>query len=319
MKALITGAPGQLAHYCADFLVNKDYEVVLTYNSTPDDSLDVAQKQLDITNAESVVNLIADFKPDEIYNFAGISSPAVCDSLPLDAINTNIMGACNIFEACRLLENVNPRILHASSEYAEGPISLYGLTKAISSDIGMFYREKYGLNIYSALLPHCESPLRGNSFFLGKLLKWLRGLSSIIKEVGVSESDFEFSNNEILVIYHNEIVFRYPKIRLGNMYNKLSWMTASDAISMIHHYLDNVDVSAMFTIDRGLYYTPADIMEKIMLGAGFKQSWGKYYVFDSSISNRSKPVEAKFTVDSLDVEGNIDSFISFLLQGFPKL
>ena len=141
-KVLITGAPGQMAHYCAKILNKQGHEVTLTYNSSPDIDVpdEVHQVRLDITDTEAVGNLISSQQYDEIFNFAAMSDPRHCSALPLDAIQVNVLGITNILEAVHRHCNHDPTVVQAVSEYQLNCSSLYGLTKSMSTDITMCSR-----------------------------------------------------------------------------------------------------------------------------------------------------------------------------------
>lgn len=297
-RALIFGGGGQLGHYMKLILSEKNIDVI-----SP------SSQDVDISDFYSVSNIIREVAPDEIYNFAAISSIMECDALPLDTIQINTMGVANILEGIRQEKN-DILFFQAGSHLELDFNNLYSITKGCASSIISFYREKYGINAYCGMLPHCESPIRPKKFFVGRVLDWVRELKESMEANNIESKNFEFSTNEIFVIYHNEIIWRYPKIKLGNLYNKESWVTCLDAVSMIYHYIHNNNDDYVFFLDRNLYFTPGNILEKILKKNGLEGNWKNYYVFDP-VKTRSRNIKLEEPVD-FSLEGNIDNFINFI-------
>lgn len=294
-KAVIFGGRGQLGYYMSKMLFDKGYEVVCP--------------EIDIVNYSEVAQCLHTHKPEEIYNFAGMSSVSDCENLPLSAIKINTLGVANILEGAR--EYCNDPIVFQAGSHKELIIDdLYSLTKSMSTSLTSYYKSKYNMKAFCGMLPHCESPKRTSKFFVGKVLRWLDGLKKSMHENNISSSDFDFSSDEILVIQYNEVVWRYPKIRLGNLYSKSYWMTAQDAASMIYYYVHNNE-SGTFFLHRDIKLTPADILEKIINKAGLKHDWSKYYVFDQSFFSKKTPIQMKKPV-KYSLPGDVDNFINFI-------
>lgn len=193
-KALITGVTGQDGSYLADQLLKKGYEVTGTVMaSAPDspwrlDSLgikgEVGLAPMDLGDAPSLRDILSRTRPDEIYNFAALSSAALSFEKPLEAFIANGLGALTLFEMAR---EVVPgtRIFQASSSEMFGaadrspqdestpfrPLNPYAVAKTAAHHGAAMYRRAYGLYVCCGILYNHESPLRGSEFVTGKIAR----------------------------------------------------------------------------------------------------------------------------------------------------
>lgn len=194
--ALITGINGQDGSYLAELLLEKGYEVhgTLKRNSVSENQttrLDNVFDKLklhyaDLTDLSSLIRVISEIKPDEVYNLAAQSHVRISFDQPIYTSNVTGLGTLNILEAVKL---VNPeiKIYQASSSEMFGnsidedgyqrettpmnPVSPYGCAKVFSYNICRNYRNAYDMKIWNGILFNHESPRRGTNFVTNKVVK----------------------------------------------------------------------------------------------------------------------------------------------------
>jgi len=195
-RALITGVTGQDGSYLAEYLLEKGYEVwgVVRRNSSPQNQtyrIDHIFKQLnlvygDLTDASSLVNIINNCKPDEVYNLAAQSHVRISFDIPVFTGQVAGLGTLNLLEAIR---QINPKIkmyqassseMFGNSIDADGyqrettpliPVSPYGCAKVYSYNICNNYKNSYNMFISNGILFNHESPRRGINFVTNKVVK----------------------------------------------------------------------------------------------------------------------------------------------------
>ena len=189
-KALITGITGQDGSYLAEFLLEQGYDVfgVVRRLSAPNlsrlepivDRVDL--RPGDLLDQLSLVRLIDDVRPDEIYNLAAMSFVPASWDQPMLTGEFNSLGVTRVLEAIR---QVDPaiKLYQASSSEMYGkvrevpqteltpfyPRSPYGVSKVFGHYITVNYRESYGLFACSGILFNHESPRRGLEFVTRKV------------------------------------------------------------------------------------------------------------------------------------------------------
>ena len=172
MKALITGITGQDGSYLAQHLVEKGYEVwgLIRGQDNPKEdwlrSLVPTAKLVagDLLDELSLHNAVCEIRPDEVYNFAAVSSPGLAWQQPVLTAETTGIGALRLFEAVRKCAP-NARVLKAASIANHGP---YGAAKLFAQTVAADYRER-GLHVSCAVFGGHHSPRRGKSFFARKV------------------------------------------------------------------------------------------------------------------------------------------------------
>jgi GDPmannose 4,6-dehydratase len=189
-RALITGITGQDGSYLAEFLLAKDYEVWGMVRRSSTDPMErighlagrIRIQHGDLTDLASLLRLVAEAKPDEVYNLAAQSFVPTSWQEPVLTSHVTGLGVTNILEAIRIL---NPRIrfYQASSSEMFGkveivpqnektpfyPRSPYGVAKTYGHWITVNYRESYGIFACSGILFNHESPRRGVEFVSRKV------------------------------------------------------------------------------------------------------------------------------------------------------
>lgn len=192
--ALIFGISGQDGAYLARLLLERGYAVHGTSRDREMSSfenlrrLDILERvklhSVAVTDFRSVLQVIADVRPDEIFNLAAQSSVGLSFGQPIETIESIMIGTVNILEAIRFLK-YEPRLFHAASGECFGntldgpaneetpfhPRSPYAVGKAAAFWAVANYREAYGLFACSGLLFNHESPLRPARFVTQKIVR----------------------------------------------------------------------------------------------------------------------------------------------------
>jgi GDPmannose 4,6-dehydratase len=189
-KALITGITGQDGSYLAEFLLNKGYEVHGMVRRSSTESSERIERlhgritlhQADLLDQLSIVTIIQEIRPQEVYNFAAQSFVPTSWSQPLLTGEFTALGVTRMLEAVRLVDP-SIRFYQASSSEMFGaigqepqneqtpfwPRSPYGVAKVYGHWITVNYRESYDIFACSGILFNHESPLRGKEFVSRKI------------------------------------------------------------------------------------------------------------------------------------------------------
>lgn len=199
--ALITGVTGQDGAYLADFLIGKGYKVwglkrrSSLFNTDRIDHLIKDEHEGDInfnflygdmTDATSLVRVIQEIQPDEIYNLAAMSHVKVSFDTPEYTANADGIGTLRVLEAVRLLGMTRKtKIYQASTSELYGkvqevpqtektpfyPRSPYAVAKIYAYWITVNYREAYNMFACNGILFNHESPIRGETFVTRKITR----------------------------------------------------------------------------------------------------------------------------------------------------
>jgi len=201
--ALITGITGQDGAYLAEFLLDKGYTVhgikrrTSLFNTDRIDHLyedpHVRDRRFilhygDLTDGSSLVHVMQQVQPDEVYNLAAQSHVAVSFEEPEYTANSDAMGPLRLLEAIRILGLAGKtRFYQASTSEMFGlvqetpqkettpfhPRSPYGVAKLYGYWITVNYREAYGMYACNGILFNHESPIRGETFVTRKITRAL--------------------------------------------------------------------------------------------------------------------------------------------------
>ena len=205
--ALITGVTGQDGAYLAEYLLGKEYEVhgvrrrSSSFNTGRVDHLYVDPHEPntrfflhygDMTDATSLIRLIQETQPVEIYNLAAQSHVSVSFETPEYTANTDALGTLRLLEAMRILKmGDKTRFYQASTSEMYGkavespqrettpfhPRSPYAAAKLYAYWITVNYREAYGFHASNGILFNHESPIRGETFVTRKITRAVAGIA----------------------------------------------------------------------------------------------------------------------------------------------
>lgn len=203
-KALITGVTGQDGAYLAEFLLRKGYAVhgirrrSSSFNSGridhlyqdphENDSNRLVLHYGDMTDSSSLVRVVEEVQPDEVYNLAAQSHVAVSFEEPEYTANSDALGVLRLLEAIRICGlTKTTRFYQASTSELYGkvqeipqrettpfyPRSPYAVAKLYGYWITVNYREAYGIYACNGILFNHESPIRGETFVTRKITRAL--------------------------------------------------------------------------------------------------------------------------------------------------
>jgi GDPmannose 4,6-dehydratase len=272
--ALITGVTGQDGAYLAEFLLEKGYEVhgikrrASLFNTDRIDHLyqDPHERGRrfilhygDMTDSSSLIRIIQQVQPDEIYNLAAQSHVAVSFEEPEYTANSDALGALRILEAMRILGlEKKTRYYQASTSELYGlvqetpqkettpfyPRSPYAVAKLYAYWITVNYREAYGMYACNGILFNHESPLRGETFVTRKIT---RALARI--KLGLQDC-----------------------LYLGNLDAKRDWGHAKDYVEMQWLMLQQ-EQPEDFVIATGVQYSVRDFVDAAAHEIGIQVRW----------------------------------------------
>src|SRR5438094_3093119 len=190
-KAIITGITGQDGSHLADFLLDKGYEVhgIVRRSSTENferiNHLNgrIQLHQADLLDQLSLIDVLKEVRPDEVYNLAAMSFVPTSWKQPVLTGEYTAIGVTRVLEAIRLLDPKGIRFYQASSSEMFGkvretpqrettpfhPRSPYGVAKVYGHWITVNYRESYGMFCCSGILFNHESERRGKEFVTRKV------------------------------------------------------------------------------------------------------------------------------------------------------
>ena len=191
-KALILGVSGQDGSYLANFLLDKQYLVFGGSRDASSSNFNNLKKlniydqiefiSVQLTDFRSVLQVITNIKPDEIYNLSGQSSVGLSFDQPVETLESVIIASLNILEAIRFSKR-NIKFYSAGSSECFGnsnkpvdenspfmPRSPYGVAKSSAFWLVSNYREAYNIFACTGILFNHESPLRKERFVTKKII-----------------------------------------------------------------------------------------------------------------------------------------------------
>lgn len=268
--ALITGITGQDGSYLAEFLLSKGYKVYGMVRRSSSENFDriehlrdkVELRQGDLLDQLSLINLIEETQPDEIYNLAAQSFVPTSWTKPLLTGDFTALGVTRMLEAVRHV-NRKIRFYQASSSEMFGkvlevpqkestpfyPRSPYGVAKVYGHFITVNYRESYDMFAVSGILFNHESPRRGKEFVTRKVTD---GVARI--KLGLA-----------------------TELRMGNLDAKRDWGFAGDYVQAMWHMLQQNEPDD-YVIATGETHTVKELVQVAFDRVGL--DWEKYVVID---------------------------------------
>lgn len=272
--ALITGILGQDGPYLAKFLLEKDYKVygMMRRYSAPNfenlDFLKLTDKiefvEGDLTDESSLINIIKNLRPEEVYNLAAQSFVGLSWDQAKAITETNALGVLNILNAIKLFNPITKFYQASTSElfglsntngYQDEntpfhPRSSYGISKLYAYWTTVNFRESYGLFTCNGILFNHESPIRGIQFVTRKISN------------GVAKIKFGLID----------------KLHLGNLDAKRDWGFAGDYVEAMYTILQQKEPDD-FVIGTGENHSVREFVELAFKYAKIP-NWKKYVVID---------------------------------------
>nr|WP_321295525.1 GDP-mannose 4,6-dehydratase [uncultured Sphaerochaeta sp.] len=277
-NVLITGITGQDGSYLAEFLLEKGYEVhgiirrSSSFNTSRIEHLYIEEllKDMhrernlhlhygDMTDSTSLIRLIREIKPDEIYNLAAMSHVKVSFEVPEYTADTDGIGTLRLLEAVRFLGyEKTTRIYQASTSELFGkvqevpqsettpfyPRSPYAVAKLYGYWIIRNYREAYSMFAVNGILFNHESERRGETF--------------VTRKVTLAVARIKKGTQE--------------KLYLGNLSAQRDWGYARDYVECMWLMLQH-DVPEDFVIATGEMHTVREFVELAFHEAGIELRW----------------------------------------------
>ena len=276
-RALITGITGQDGSYLAELLLNKGYEVhgiIRRSSSFNTERIDPIYKDRhdkgaklflhygDLSDASSLIKILGETQPDEIYNLAAQSHVRVSFEIPEFTGDVTAIGAVRILDAMRQVAP-KARFYQASSSEMYGlvqavpqsettpfyPRSPYAAAKVYAHWITVNYRESYGLHASSGILFNHESPRRGETFVTRKITRAIARIKAGMQD----------------------------KVYLGNLEAKRDWGYAPEYVEAMWRMLQQ-DEPDDYVVATGETHTVQEFLEVSFAHAGLDSK--KHVAFD---------------------------------------
>jgi GDPmannose 4,6-dehydratase len=270
-KALITGVTGQDGSYLAEFLLDKNYEVhgvvrrASTFNRQRIDHLrkaSMGERHLrlhygDLGDTESLTNILAEVRPDEVYNLAAQSHVGISFSMPTYTGDVSGLGTVRLLEAVRKVVP-EARFYQASSSELFGkihevpqsestpfhPRSPYAVAKLYSYWATINFREAYGLFAANGILFNHESPRRGENFVTRKITR-------AVAEIAAGRRDW---------------------LSLGNLEARRDWGFAGDFVDAMWRILQHEEADD-WVVGTGEDHSVREFCEYAFAYAGIELEW----------------------------------------------
>jgi GDPmannose 4,6-dehydratase len=269
-RALITGITGQDGSYLAEFLLEKGYHVYGMVRRSSTESFEriahlrdrIEIREGDLLDQLSLIMLLRDIDPHEVYNLAAMSFVPTSWEQPILTGEVTALGATRLLEAIRVTDR-SIRFYQASSSEMFGkvretpqteltpfhPRSPYGVAKTYAHYITVNYRESYGIFACSGILFNHESPRRGKQFVTRKVTD---GAARI--KAGLAH-----------------------ELRLGNLDAKRDWGYAGDYVQAMWLMLQQPKADD-YVVATGETHTVRELCELAFAHAGL--DWSRHVVVD---------------------------------------
>ena len=269
-KALITGITGQDGSYLAELLLEKGYDVVgmlrrsSTVNFERIDHIqdDIQLAQGDLIDGASMVHVLREHQPDEVYNLAAQSFVQTSFGQPVLTGEITALGVTRILDSIRMV-NPQARFYQASSSEMFGkvtevpqtestsfhPRSPYGVAKVYGHWITVNYRESYEMYACSGILFNHESPRRGTEFVTRKVTDAVARIKAGVQS----------------------------ELRLGNLDAERDWGHARDYVDAMWRMLQQ-DEPKDYVVASGVTHTVRELCQIAFDAVGL--DWEQYVTID---------------------------------------
>lgn len=286
-KALITGITGQDGHHLSKLLLSKNYEVFGLVNGQRNSGLakfesqfpEVKLLQGDLTDFSSLLQIVSQVHPDEIYNLGAISFVGLSFKQPEHTANVTGLGTLRMLEAIRKsgLEG-HVRFYQASSSEMFGkvretpqtestpfhPRSPYGVAKTFAHYTCLNYREAYGMHASSGILFNHEGEHRGYEFVTRKI-------TSNVAKIKLG---------------------KIKQFSLGDLTPQRDWGYAGDYVRAMWLMLQQ-ETPDDYVIATGETHSVREFLEKALIAAGLTGEVEEYVTFDT---NMIRPAEVDLLI-----------------------
>ncbi len=272
-RALITGITGQDGSYLAEFLLSKGYEVYGMVRRASTENFEriehirhkISLNQADLLDQLSLIELVKETRPDEVYNLASQSFVPTSWNQPALTGEFTALGVTKMLEAIKLVDP-GIRFYQASSSEMFGntpespqnektpfyPRSPYGVAKVYGHFITVNYRESYAMFCVSGILFNHESPRRGKEFVTRKI-------TDGVARIKLKQTD---------------------TLRLGNLEAKRDWGFAGDYVRAMWMMLQQPGPED-FVIATGQSHSVREFVELAFNYVGL--DWRKHVVVDKKL------------------------------------
>lgn len=273
-RALITGVTGQDGSYLSELLLEKGYEVHGVVRRASTENFEriahlsgkIQLHQADLLDQLSIIDVVKETRPDEVYNLAAMSFVPTSWKQPVLTGEFTGIGVTRVLEAIRLLGKDRIKFYQASSSEMFGkvvevpqkettpfyPRSPYGVAKVYGHWITVNYRESYNMFCSSGILFNHESERRGREFVTRKVTD---GVARI--KLGLSKS-----------------------LKLGNLDSKRDWGFAGDYVRAMWMMLQQ-DQPDDYVVATGETHTVKRLVELAFSAVGL--DWSKYVEIDQTL------------------------------------
>jgi len=265
-----------------------------------------------MSDLSSLIRVILEIQPDEIYNLAAQSHVRISFDQPIYTVNVTGLGALNLLEAVKLAK-LNCKVYQASSSEMFGntidedgfqrettsmnPASPYGCAKAFAYNISRNYRNSYGMFISNGILFNHESPKRGTNFVTNKVVK-----EAVKIKLGLS--------NELL---------------LGNLDATRDWGHAKDYVRAMWMILQ-LDKPDDFICSTGISHSVRELCEYVF--SSLDLDYKEYVIQDKKFlrpeelhnlkGDASKLVKATGWTHDYTFESMLDEMIEYWIKEYKK-
>jgi GDP-4-dehydro-6-deoxy-D-mannose reductase len=244
-KILITGITGQVGSQLADYiLANTEHEVVgmMRWQEPMDNLYHLTDRinnkdrvhiyNADLNDYASICRILGDLRPDYISHLAAQSYPKTSFNIPIETLQTNIIGTANLLENIRLLKEVDgydPVVhicsssevygkaspgVHLGEDTAFHGASPYSISKIGTDYLGQFYGEAYGIKTFVTRMGTHSGPRRSDVFFE----------STVAKQIALIEANLQD-----------------PIIKVGNLSSTRTFQDARDAVKAYYLLIEKSD------------------------------------------------------------------------------